>query len=194
MRVDRGLLDRPLQGSRPDRDGFAGPGSVAAFDEGISMVVCLNNPRPNSEGRRWLRAAEVFPVKPLDPSGKRLCRVCGTVVPRRRRSLCSTGCHERLCLTISRTAQRRAVWRRDRGICHHCGRDTAAHGENWEMHHEPSLAAGGGVRPGMSTAEILDGLVTLCQACHRSVTQAERYAAYFKRMEAAEELVEDLRG
>lgn len=68
--------------------------------------------------QRALRADTAFPIV------KGRCRVCGKAVPPRRRTVCGEECEHRLRVLCWPTAQRHAVWRRDRGVCAACGFDT----------------------------------------------------------------------
>jgi 5-methylcytosine-specific restriction endonuclease McrA len=62
--------------------------------------------------------------------GPAACRYCGGAVPPPGRDWCSDRCRERalheFSLAHDPAYQRRAVWKRDRGVCARCGRDTLA--------------------------------------------------------------------
>jgi hypothetical protein len=47
-------------------------------------------------------------------------------------------------------------------------------GELWDMAHKRAVIDGGGIRPGMTVAEILGNLETLCLWCHRADTRRLR--------------------
>lgn len=48
------------------------------------------------------------------------------------------------------------------------------YGALWDMAHVRDVADGGGIRPGMTVAEILGNLRTLCTPCHKRETAARR--------------------
>lgn len=58
------------------------------------------------------------------PNGRRLCRWCGTEVPRGRRTFCGDDCIHEWRLRSDPGYMRAQVWRRDRGVCASCGIDT----------------------------------------------------------------------
>lgn len=67
-------------------------------------------------------------IKPPPADGIH-CRRCKSpiqVTDKRKRSWCSVTCHEAAWLDMSVSAQRRAIFRRDRGICAMCGDNTTA--------------------------------------------------------------------
>lgn len=47
-------------------------------------------------------------------------------------------------------------------------------GRWWDMAHVVAIADGGGIRPGMTSEEIMGNLKTLCLWCHREETRAQR--------------------
>ncbi len=57
-------------------------------------------------------------------TGKPLCRWCGSLVPKGRRSWCSDACVEDALIRSSPRHAREAVEKRDKGVCADCGRDT----------------------------------------------------------------------
>jgi len=63
---------------------------------------------------------------PRGPHGRALCRRCGIEVPTRRRTFCSDACVHEWRLRSDPGYARRAVERRDRGVCAACGLDTRA--------------------------------------------------------------------
>jgi 5-methylcytosine-specific restriction enzyme A len=63
---------------------------------------------------------------PRGPSGRALCRRCGTEVPPRRRTFCSAACVHEWRLRSDPGYARRAVEQRDAGVCAACGVDTRA--------------------------------------------------------------------
>jgi 5-methylcytosine-specific restriction endonuclease McrA len=62
--------------------------------------------------------------------------------------------------------QRGYVYRRDRGKCALCG-----HVGYWEMDHIIPISEGGILAPGMTIAQAMANLRTLCRACHKSETR-----------------------
>ncbi len=145
---------------------------------------------------RWLTADKAFPAK-----GKGLCRVCGVSLSDGRYTTCSQACGDRVNLSTSATSQRSAVHLRDRGICARCGcdteklkrilrhvrwhaRDVATDlgipwgrrcGDLWDMAHIMAVCKGGGIVPGMTVAQIMGNLETLCLWCHREDTRALKH-------------------
>lgn len=63
---------------------------------------------------------------PRGENGRALCRRCGTEVPPRRRTFCSDACVHEWRLRSDPGYARRAVARRDAGVCAVCGLDTSA--------------------------------------------------------------------
>ena len=126
------------------------------------------------------------------------CTWCGRAVPRGRRTWCGPACVEAFRLRYDPGYCRRAVERRDRGICSSCGRDTrqiaaalAAMERDLRM---PGLRSWQSV-PWRSLVEVLrdyaaweadrivpvvaggaalglGNLRTLCRACHKRETAA----------------------
>jgi hypothetical protein len=92
-----------------------------------------------------------------------VCRWCGQPATGRRKRWCSDECVQEYEVRCSGSALRYAVWQRDRGKCSRCGRDC----ETWEAHHKHACKDGGG-------ACGLDNVETLCVACHRAETAAQR--------------------
>jgi len=116
----------------------------------------------------------------------RICRGCHAPVPKNRQTWCSKECYEK----YEPASVKRAVIRRDKGICQLCGLDiTAAHSEwrknepekwtngtdNWiarktwrrnepkpKYDHIIPFCEGG--------LTILENMRTLCAECHKKVT------------------------
>lgn len=61
---------------------------------------------------------------PRGPNGRALCRRCSIEVPPRRRTFCSDACVHEWRLRSDPGYARRAVERRDAGVCAACGLDT----------------------------------------------------------------------
>lgn len=74
--------------------------------------------------RRRINVNELYPYR-KDADGKRLCRVCGGAIPKGRRTSCSKACGDELSRAAYWDVMRRAVWKRDGGVCQRCGWDMA---------------------------------------------------------------------
>lgn len=79
--------------------------------------------------QRYLQSHIAYPSRksePPGPYGRPPCRVCGGVVKPPKRELCSKECQQAVWLSCSVGAQRRAVYKRDRGVCSNpkCRMDT----------------------------------------------------------------------
>lgn len=61
---------------------------------------------------------------PTGPNGRALCRWCQQEVPKGRRSFCSEGCVTEHCIRTDPTFVRKAVFKRDAGVCAICRFDT----------------------------------------------------------------------
>lgn len=64
------------------------------------------------------------PKQQRDESGRRLCRNCLALVPKRRISYCSKACAIDFEIKYFPSKARRHVFNRDHGICAKCGCDT----------------------------------------------------------------------
>lgn len=73
--------------------------------------------------RRVVPTHELFPAR-RDDQGRHLCRFCGAICPGRRTSFCSQQCVDGFWIATSPQSARRAVEKRDRGVCALCGLDT----------------------------------------------------------------------
>ena len=153
--------------------------------------------------KRTMRGGWVDPsTLALTANGFPSCRWCkGDVLPPKRTFCCANCVHEHRLRT--RTAYMRdCVYRRDRGICVQCKTDTKSQarqvianpavrealnvprnrrvsmrkwgGNMWDMDHVHAVVDGGGVCG-------LENMRTLCIACHKAVTAAQRTAAAAKR-------------
>lgn len=127
------------------------------------------------------------------PSGRRLCRWCGTEVPPKRQVYCSQGCLHNWSMMAFSGYARDQVEARDKGVCASCGLDTRTcpdwrgrgrwgdwrdekqawlqvhgydrwHGTSlWEADHIVAVVDGGHDLG-------LDNLQTLCVPCHKRKT------------------------
>jgi 5-methylcytosine-specific restriction protein A len=66
---------------------------------------------------------KAFPVT-VDAQGRKLCRWDQGVIPQGRRTFCKQGCVHQVSMRTNPDYLRRLVYKRDRGICAECGRDT----------------------------------------------------------------------
>lgn len=130
-------------------------------------------------------------AKTRDEQGRRLCRVCRSVLTGRKTSFCDDACVREYLLLTDAGFQRAAVQKRDAGVCAACGCDTEKmrrisriiegkrHGlilhpvwkaqgfvkeHLWEMDHIREVNEGGGNE--------LENLQTLCLPCHTKKTAA----------------------
>jgi len=152
----------------------------AAAQAGVSETRVSARPPRTLAGAGWARPEEL----PRGPGGRALCRYCGREVPPGRRTFCSgararfrlgrivrpgSGCVHEWCVRSNPGYARRCVYDRDRGVCAGCGavtpRLSSVVGKGWQVHHVVAVAEGGGCCG-------LDGLATLCAACHRRETSA----------------------
>lgn len=127
------------------------------------------------------------------PSGRNLCRWCGTECAKPRQTFCSNTCIFEWRIRTSPSDLRRAVFTRDKGVCAGCGLDTEAllselrklkssdkdlweqrclalgvpkHRADrslWDCDHIVEVAAGGG-GSGLANAQ------SLCLWCHKKKT------------------------
>lgn len=81
---------------------------------------------------------------PITPDGTKLCKCgCGQAVPKGRLSWASQACVDRWMIANHSQHARRAVFKRDRGICSVCGRNADLakrrhyRAKNWERHVDP---------------------------------------------------------
>jgi 5-methylcytosine-specific restriction protein A len=63
---------------------------------------------------------------PRGPNGRKLCKWCGTEVPKGRRTICSAECQFEINIRISPNMAAHYVYKRDKGVCARCGIDTDA--------------------------------------------------------------------
>jgi 5-methylcytosine-specific restriction enzyme A len=118
-----------------------------------------------------------------------LCRWCGSLVPPRRFTFCSSACVHEWRLRSDPGYLRDQVFARDRGVCALCGLDTEALRKNkrkldynarrqfekkwglrrhlWDADHVRPVSEGGGECD-------LSNMRTLCLPCHRTATAALR--------------------
>jgi 5-methylcytosine-specific restriction enzyme A len=120
---------------------------------------------------------------PKGPNGRALCRRCSQEVPVGRRTFCSKACVTEWRIRTDAGFARRQVFQRDRGVCAECGKNVfedaewrngskrtpraRGSGDLWQADHIVPVAEGGGECG-------LDGLRTLCHACHLVATAALR--------------------
>ena len=126
----------------------------------------------------------LYPVRPgVGPNGRGLCRNCGEEVPEGRRwTWCSRSCVNAAMSECYPSWLRAEVWKRDRGVCATCGKDTFAEwleyqsgttqkwfAEHptvvrgaWNVDHVVPLSEGG-------TNELAN-IRTLCRPCHKAET------------------------
>lgn len=106
---------------------------------------------------------------PRGPNGRVLCRRCSTECRSSRQTFCGPECVHAWKLTTQPRYQARFVFARDRGICAICGRDFGGlrAPRRWDVDHILPVSEGGG---GCG----IEGLRTLCRACHRAETAALR--------------------
>jgi 5-methylcytosine-specific restriction enzyme A len=126
------------------------------------------------------------------PSGRGICRWCGSEVPKRRRTFCSEQCVDQWRLRTDPGYLRQQVLARDRGVCAICGLDTIEFHRRlqvlpvskrkalqiqldirrgrrsfWDADHILPVAEGGGECD-------LSNLRTLCLWCHAGETERLR--------------------
>lgn len=130
---------------------------------------------------------------PRGQNGRGLCRWCTLEVPARRFTFCSDYCVHEWKLRSQPGYLREHIFKRDRGVCAHCGVDTIREHRKlkrsrgsaretlmrhwglktrvrkslWDADHILPVAEGGGECD-------LDNIRTLCLRCHRSVTMQLR--------------------
>lgn len=74
---------------------------------------------------------------PRGPNGRVLCRLCGTEIPRGRRTFCSERCVHEWRIESDPAYARAEVFKRDHGVCSVCGTDCytergrAVFGDRW---------------------------------------------------------------
>jgi 5-methylcytosine-specific restriction endonuclease McrA len=130
------------------------------------------------EGAGHVRASSL----PRGPNGRALCRYCGEECPPGNgRTFCSgararfarggivlepgSGCVHEHCVRSQPGYARKLVWARDLGKCALCPAVCGRAGASWQADHVVPVAEGGGSCG-------LDGLRTLCTACHKAETRA----------------------
>lgn len=119
----------------------------------------------------------------------RICRRCGTPVPKGRYTFCSEECVHQWRLRTDPGYLREMVFQRDKGVCALCGVNTEVLRKEkrkldyaarrrferewgrrrtlWDADHIVPVAEGGGECD-------LDNMRTLCLKCHRAVTRELR--------------------
>ena len=135
--------------------------------------------------RRHKQGGWCEPAKlPKDAEGFTLCRYYNEAIQpgSGRRTFCSSECVDEWKIRTDAGHARYMVWRRDQGVCAACGVDTVQdvisrtgrprsnnwkNGDLWQADHIVPVAEGGGECG-------LEGLRTLCTACHLKATKALR--------------------
>ena len=108
-----------------------------------------------------------------NPDGTVVCRKCGKVVPKGRRTFCSAACVHEWRIKTDPGYVRHQVFLRDKGICAKCGTDTMVGtypralrtGHLWQADHIIPVIEGGGECD-------LGNFRTLCTVCHKGETSA----------------------
>jgi 5-methylcytosine-specific restriction enzyme A len=142
---------------------------------------------------------------PRGSNGRGLCRWCSLEVPPRRYTFCSEFCVHEWKLRSQPGYLREQIFKRDKGICAHCGIDTMrehirlkrTRGERrvalmihwglkvrrrkslWDADHILPVMEGGGECD-------VDNIRTLCLRCHRLVTAHLRERIRRAKVEAME--------
>ncbi len=139
--------------------------------------------------KRWMEYSDL----PFAKSPKGICRWCGGECSGRRKTWCSRKCVNAYALRSDPRAVRRALRKRDKGVCAECGLDTIALKRQlkgcvevqrailypygfirpkdikrslWDAAHIVGVAEGGGCCD-------LDNYRTLCVPCHRKETNKD---------------------
>ncbi len=73
--------------------------------------------------KRSATAREIAPTKKKD--GKYLCSWCGKKLSGRRTRYCSNACSDEVWIRSDPSYAKRKTFRRDKGVCASCGKDTA---------------------------------------------------------------------
>lgn len=117
------------------------------------------------------------PPKPLsyDTAPKGTCRWCGRAIfdkknQPRLRAHWHPECVDAYKLIFWPGVTRKAVWKRDKGVCNSCGHQCARkYNDVWHMDHiKPLIESLGDI-----SFWKLPNLQTLCQPCHHAKTGAE---------------------
>lgn len=75
--------------------------------------------------QRWSATKDAFPDR-KDENGNKLCCYCGKMLIGQKRRYCSSECFQEVYIRCRPNYARGKVWRRDRGVCAICGKDTNA--------------------------------------------------------------------
>lgn len=126
-----------------------------------------------------------IPPKPewFDTVPEGTCRWCNEEIGLTKRGKPSKSRWHAACVTEYKmlfwpTATRRAVWKRDKGVCRECGTQCDKKGANgWHMDHiKPLVEAKGDLNYWR-----LPNLQTLCKVCHTAKTSREATERATKR-------------
>ena len=116
------------------------------------------------------------------------CRWCGGPVAPPKRTFCSDACVHEWRIRSDPGYVRECLWKRDHGICAHCGLDTVAEArERYEERHGRPYPEHWGKRGPWDADHIhpvhlgggecgLEGYQTLCKDCHKAKTAREAAA------------------
>lgn len=117
------------------------------------------------------------PIK-KDAQGNPLCRWCGKVVIRPKRSWCSAECVEEYSIRTNVNHVRKRLLERDHAICAICGKNCG--GGLWDADHIVPVIKGGGECG-------LENYRTLCKLCHKDETRKLRKELALKRKQEKQE-------
>lgn len=120
---------------------------------------------------RFLKSCSMSEM-PRGPNGRRLCRWCWTEVTPPRRTFCSKRCVSEFLIRSNAGVLRKAVFRRDRGMCKLCEADNEY--GYWEADHIVPVSEGGGCCG-------LENMRTLCGDCHNKETAKLKRRLSLKR-------------
>ena len=125
------------------------------------------------------------------------CRWCGGPVAPPKRTFCSDACVQEWRIRSAPGYARECLWKRDHGICAHCGLDTVAEArERYEERHSRPYPEHWGKRGPWDADHIhpvhlgggecgLEGFQTLCKDCHKAKSAREAAARAAAAREAA---------
>ena len=123
-----------------------------------------------------------------NPVPRGTCRWCGGPVAPPKRTFCSDACVHEWRIRSDPGYVRECLWKRDHGICAHCGLDTVAEArERYEGRHSRPYPEHWGKRGPWDADHIhpvhlgggecgLEGYQTLCKDCHKAKSAREAAA------------------